>query len=84
LACPDHRLSQEFITPYTPEQNGIIQRFFRSLKEECVWKHLFSSFTEAKSAIAQWIEWYNAGRPHQSLGYKSPREYRLQEQTAVA
>jgi putative transposase len=35
-ACRDYRLTEEFITPYTPEQNGIIERFFRSLKEECV------------------------------------------------
>jgi transposase InsO family protein len=34
-ACKDYRLRQEFITPYTPEQNGMIERFFRSLKEEC-------------------------------------------------
>jgi putative transposase len=31
-ACRDYRLSQEFVTPYTPEQYGIIERFFRSLK----------------------------------------------------
>jgi putative transposase len=37
LACRDYRLRQEYITPYTPEQNGMIERFFRSLKEECVW-----------------------------------------------
>jgi transposase InsO family protein len=30
-ACRDYRLRQEFITPYTPEQNGMIERFFRSL-----------------------------------------------------
>jgi putative transposase len=36
-ACRDYRLRQEFITPYTPAQNGLIERFFRSLKEECVW-----------------------------------------------
>jgi putative transposase len=28
-ACRDYRLRQEFITPYTPEQNGMIERFFR-------------------------------------------------------
>lgn len=33
-ACRDCRLQQEFITPYRPEQNGIVERFFRSLKEE--------------------------------------------------
>lgn len=83
-ACRDYRLTQEFITPYTPEQNGIIERFFRSLKEECVWQHSFHSFTEAKAAIRQWIQWYNEGRPHQSLGYRSPREFRAQKQLSVA
>jgi putative transposase len=83
-AYRDYRLRQEFITPYTPEQNGIIERFFRSLKEECVWQHSFHSFAEAKAAIRQWIEWYNTGRPHQSLGYKSPREFRAQQQLSVA
>lgn len=45
-ACRDCRLAQEFITPYTPEQNGMIERFFRSLKEECVWQHNFASFAD--------------------------------------
>lgn len=33
-ACRDYRWQQEFITPHTPEQNGIIERFFRSLQKE--------------------------------------------------
>ncbi|WP_445005388.1 transposase [Halomonas mongoliensis] len=31
-------LTQEFTTPCTPEQNGLVERFFRSLKEECTGK----------------------------------------------
>ena len=54
-ACKDYRLRQEFITPYTPEQNGLIERFFRSLKEECVWIQRFKDFNEARHAIARWI-----------------------------
>lgn len=45
-ACRDYRLPQEFITPYTPQQNGLIERFFRSLKEECGWHHRFANFRE--------------------------------------
>jgi putative transposase len=83
-ACRDYRLSQEFITPYTPEQNGMIERFFRSLKEECIWLHNFQTFAEAKRAITKWIRFYNEERPHQSLGYLSPHEYRAQQLNQVA
>lgn len=83
-ACRDYRLRQEFVTPYTPEQNGMIERFFRSLKEECVWQHRFDSFGAARRTVSRWIRWYNEGRPHQALGYLSPREYRAQQLNQVA
>jgi putative transposase len=82
--CHDYRLSQEFITPYTPEQNGMIERFFRSLKEECVWQHNFQNFQEASRVISHWLSWYNHGCPHQALGYKSPAEFRAQQLQLVA
>ena len=77
-ACRFYRLKQEYVTPYTPEQNGLVERFFRSLKEECVWQHQFASFEEARREITSWIRWYNAERPHQALGYRSPQQYRQQ------
>ncbi len=66
-ACRDYRLQQEFFAPYTPEQNGLIERFFRSLKEECVWQHRFDNFEFARRAITRWVTWYYEGRPHQAL-----------------
>jgi putative transposase len=83
-ACRDYRLRQEFITPYTPEQNGLIERFFRSLKEECVWQHQFQSFNHARRIIRDWMDWYNQRRPHQALDYASPRQYRLAQSPQVA
>lgn len=77
-ACRLYRLQQEFITPYTPEQNGMIERFFRSLKEECVWQSIYRGFEEARRDIDRWIRWYNTERPHQALGYSSPKEFRQQ------
>ena len=61
-----------------------MERFFRSLREECVWQHLFQSFNEAQGAIRNWIRWYNEERPHQSLSYLSPAEYRAQQLQLVA
>ena len=83
-ACQGYRLRLEFLTPYTPEQNGIVERFFRSLKEECVWQSNFANFSEARTAITQWIDWYNAERPHQALGYRSPRQFRALQPKLVA
>lgn len=83
-ACRDYGLSQEFVTPYTPEQNGLVERFFRSLKEECAWQENFPDFDTAKRRIANWIEWYNTARPHQALGYLSPRQYRRKYVEKVA
>ena len=83
-ACRDYRLQQECITPYTPEQNGLIERFFRSLKEECVWQHHFGGFEEAQQTITRWMRWYNEERPHQALRYRSPRQFRTEQQSQVA
>lgn len=71
-----YRLQQEYITPYTPEQNGMIERFFRSFKEECVWQQGFVTFDEAYDKIADWIDHYNHERPHSALGYATPAEIR--------
>ncbi len=56
-ACRFYRLPQECMTPYTPEQHGLIERWFRSLKEACVWQQSFRSLNEAQQAIRSWIRW---------------------------
>lgn len=33
------RLQQEFITPYSPEQNGMLERVIRTLNYQCVHRH---------------------------------------------
>lgn len=70
----EYRLSQEFITPYTPEDNGLCERFIRSVKEECAWQHQFASIDDARRTIARYIRWYNNDRPHQAIDYQTPNE----------
>ncbi|WP_229804674.1 integrase core domain-containing protein [Paludibacterium paludis] len=68
----------EFITPYTPEQNGMVERVIRSVKEPCVYRHRFESLTHASRVMADWISFYNNRRPYQALGMKTPaRIYEL-------
>lgn len=63
----------------TPKGNAIIERFFRSLKEECVWQHSFKNFEEAKEAVDAWVKFYNEQRPHQSLNYDTPTGFYTRE-----
>ena len=72
----DYNLTQEFITPYTPEQNGVIERFFRTMKEECIWGFNFKDKDEAFDKIAEWLEKYHTYRPHSALNYMTPDEFR--------
>lgn len=58
-----------------PQGNAIIERFFRTLKEECIWQHRFESFEEAERVITAWIKYYNEERMHSRLGYKSPKAF---------
>ena len=67
-------LRQEFITPYTPQQNGLVERVIRRLKEQCIHRHRFETLQHASRAIGDWIHFYNHQRPHQALGMKTPSE----------
>lgn len=67
-------LQQEFITPHCPQQNGMIERVIRTLKEQCAHRHRFESQQHASRVIGDWIQFYNHRRPHQALGMKTPAE----------
>jgi putative transposase len=71
-------LQQEFITPHCPEQNGMVERVIRTLKEQCVHRHRFETLQHASRVLADWIQFYNHRRPHQALAMKTPAEaYKL-------
>ncbi|MEM6710043.1 MAG: integrase core domain-containing protein [Pseudomonadota bacterium] len=67
-------LQQEFIRPHTPQQNGMVERLIRSVKEQCIWLHNFASLDEARQALGAWFHYYNHERPHQALKMKTPRQ----------
>ena len=52
--------------------NVIIERFWRSLKYECVYLYAFETGFEARQLIASWVDFYNRERPHSSLGGITP------------
>lgn len=58
-------------------QNGFVESFNRSFRDECLNETLFSSLSEARYEITIWKDDYNTERPHSSLGNMTPIEYTM-------
>lgn len=54
--------------------NVLIERFWRSLKQEKIYLMVLNTVKEAKNAITDYINFYNRKRMHQSLGYLTPEQ----------
>jgi putative transposase len=56
--------------------NAMTEGFFATLERELRNRRRFTTQTEARMAVFEWIEgWYNPHRRHSSLGYFSPVNY---------
>lgn len=72
-----HHITMDFIQPGKPMQNGFIESFNGKFRDECLDRHWFSSLDDAIAVIATYRRHYNTERPHSSLDYRTPAEYRL-------
>ena len=52
--------------------NVFVERLWRSLKYEHVYLHAYESVSEARTKIGPYLTFYNAERPHSSLGAQTP------------
>lgn len=62
-------------SPSYPQANGKIERFHRSLQEECLRTTSFFSINDAQKQIAEYVEEYNNNRLHSALSYLRPIDY---------
>jgi putative transposase len=56
-------------------QNGFRENFNCRMRDEFLNESLFLDLDHAPSRIANWIDDYNQGRPHSTLGYLTPEIY---------
>lgn len=71
----DRQVKTIYITPGAPWENAYIESFHDKLRDECLNREIFGSLWEARVVIEQWRLYYNAERPHSSLGYQTPGEF---------
>jgi putative transposase len=72
----DTGVAWHYIDPGKPQQNGLIESFNGSLRDECLNEEIFDSLADARQKLALWRYDYNNVRPHSSLGNKTPAEAR--------
>lgn len=62
----------------SPQQNGIVERFMRTVKEEHVDYSEYGSFDDAYRQLKHWLEViYMTQRIHQALDYVTPAEFEV-------
>jgi len=65
--------------------NVFVERLWRSVKYEEIYLRAYNSVSEARISIGKYLEFYNCGRPHSSLGGQTPDQiYSGQSHRAAA
>jgi len=70
-----------YIEPGAPWQNGYVESFNATLRDELLDRELFATALEAAVLSEQYRRKYNTYRPHSALGYLTPAVYAAQQQT---
>lgn len=75
--CAEKQIDTRHIQPGKPSQNGYIERFNRSYRQDVLDAYLFEDLTQVRVLTEQFVEDYNHHRPHESLDHMSPVRYKM-------
>ena len=75
----DWKVGLVHIQPGRPMQNGHVESFHGRLRDECLNAHWFRTLNDVRSTLASWRHEYNCERPHSSLDYRTPEEFRRKQ-----
>jgi putative transposase len=70
----ENGLGHHRIKPHCPEENGVIERAYRTLREALDGEEL-RDLLEAEKVLSRIVRWYNGARLHSALGYLRPVDY---------
>lgn len=75
----DHTIKHIFSYPRSPRVNGYIERFNRTVQEECIYRleELYWEPESIQTKLDEYLKWYNFKRPHASLNYQAPVTFLL-------
>ncbi len=68
-----HGIRQSFSASGRPQDNAVIESFFRNLKTEELYRHDYRSFNAFKGGVREYVSFYNEKRPHRANNGLTPR-----------
>lgn len=74
LVLAENGLGHHRIKPHCPEENGLMERAYRTLREELEGEEL-TDLLAAEKVLGRVVKRYNEQRLHSALGYLWPAEY---------
>lgn len=75
-ACRSLGITHHLLRPRRPQSNGKVERFFRTVDDECLARQRQWTFTHRSRAVDRFVWFYNHERPHLSLHGMTPVQRR--------
>lgn len=71
-------IATRFVEPGSPWQNGVNESFNGRFRDECLNRELLANVLEAQCVARAFRDDYNTSRPHSSIQYRTPADYRAE------
>ena len=71
-ACAQLRITHKRTRPYRPQTNGKVERYHRTLADEWAYAQPYTSETQRRATLPDWLHTYNNHRGHTALGGHPP------------
>lgn len=81
-AMKSHKIFQSMSRKGNCHDNSVMENFFGIMKQEMYYGCTYYSYEELEMALEKYIKYYNEQRIKETLGWRSPIEYRLALQAA--
>ena len=75
LWCANHNITLDFIRPGKPTENARVERLNGSMRRELLDCHIFTSLSQVRKMVQEWMIDYNYHRPHEALDNLSPIQF---------
>ena len=71
----EHGIKQSFSRTHNPYDNSVCESFFKTLKQEEIYRKDYRSEKDMLRSITTFMEFYNNSRPHSMNGYRTPNKH---------